>query len=74
MERAFITRGAAQGILGMNGVTPANQANQLMNSVFAVVGSSDDKRRRSKFDKFVAIFRREPAYADLVRILSDAVE
>ena len=56
----------------MNGVPPAHQANQLMDGVFAVVRSSDDKKRW--FDKFIAIFSGEPTHAELVKKLRDCVE
>ena len=67
VTKAFITQEATQGILGSQAVTPARQANQLMDSVFAKIRVSHEKRHL--FDEFVHIFSRDTAYGDLVRRL-----
>ena len=64
VEKAFIARRDAQEILGTAGVPPARQAGQLMDSVFAKIDISDEKRR--VFLKFVDILSHDPAYKDLV--------
>ena len=71
VEKAFITRYAAQGILGVGGVTPASIVGQLMDSVFAIIQTSDKKREW--FNKFVSIFSANEAHAELVRKLKSCV-
>ena len=67
VEKAFIPHGVAQGILGMYGVTPAQQAGQLLDSVFAQMRGSRDKRHW--FNEFVDIFSHNRAYQDLAERL-----
>ena len=64
VKKAFIARRDAQEILSTVGVPPARQASQLMDSVFAKIDVSDEKRR--VFLEFVDIFSRDPVYKDLV--------
>ena len=72
VEKAFIPRRAAQGILDISGVTPAIKAGHLMNSVFVVLRTTDERRRR--FDEFVSIFSTDEAYAGLVSKFKRCVE
>ena len=67
VEKAFITHRDAQGILSTLGVSPAQKASQLMNSVFAKIDLSDDKRR--VFLDFVDIFSHDLVYKHLVNKL-----
>ena len=67
VERAFITREAARGILGMHGVAATEKAGQLMDSVFTKINGSDNKRHW--FDEFVDIFSHDRTYAELVKRL-----
>ena len=71
VEKAFVTRRVAQGILGLSGATPANKAGQLTDSVFAVIRTSD--RKKHWFDEFVSIFSTDRAYAELVEKLQRCV-
>ena len=64
VEKAFIPYGVALGILGMSGVAPAQQAGQLLNSVFAKIRGSQDKRHW--FNEFVDIFSHDRVHQDLV--------
>ena len=64
VEKAFITRRDAQEILGTVGVPPTRQASQLMDSVFAKIDVSDEKRR--VFLEFVDIFSHDTVYKHLV--------
>ena len=48
----------------MHGVTPADQARKLMESVFTRINGSDNKSRW--FHEFVDIFSHDRAYEDLV--------
>ena len=64
LEKAFIPHRDAQEILGTLGVPPARQAGQLMDSVFAKINLSDEKRH--VFLEFVDIFSHDPVYKDLV--------
>ncbi|CAI8024457.1 hypothetical protein GBAR_LOCUS14192, partial [Geodia barretti] len=64
VEREFIPRRVAQEILDVTGATPAKKAGQLMDSVFAVLRITNEKRRW--FDEFVSIFSTDKAYAELV--------
>ena len=67
VERAFITREAAIGIRDTPGISPAEKASKLMDSVFARINGSDDKRHW--FHEFVDIFSHDRAYAELVESL-----
>ena len=67
VEKNFIPYGVAQGILGMHGVPPAQQAGQLLESVFAKIRGSRDKRHW--FNEFVDIFSHDRAYQELVESL-----
>ena len=71
VERAFIPRRTAQGILGSNGVTSATKAGQLMDSVFSIIRTSEKKRYW--FNEFVAVFSADRAYAELVGKLKRSV-
>ena len=64
VEKAFIPHQATEGILGIYGVTPAQQAGQLLDSVFAKIHGSRDKRHW--FNEFVDIFSHDRAYQGLV--------
>lgn len=72
VENAFITQVVSGGILDMNGITPAEKASKMLNSVFEKLRNSDRKKRW--FDKFVAIFSKEAAYAELVNKLRKSYE
>ena len=65
IEKGFITRQTAQGILGIDGITPAEKAGKLMDSVFAQINGSSD-RKRDWFNDFVDIFSHDRAYTGLV--------
>ena len=67
VEKAFISSGSAHEILCTHEDTPAQQAGRLMDSVFARISVSDEKRKL--FEDFVNIFSRETAYNDLVEKL-----
>ena len=69
VQKAFITRRDAQGILGVPGVTADTKANQLMDSVFARMRISNQKR--SLFLEFVDIFDHDPVFKDLVQRLME---
>ena len=71
VEKKFIPRRAAQGILGTSGTAPARKAGQLMDSVFAVIGTSN--RKRHWFLEFVSIFSTDQAYAELQGALKRCV-
>ena len=67
VERAFITREAASGIRDTTGISPAEKASKLMDSVFAKINGSDNKRHW--FHEFVDMFSHDRAYAELVERL-----
>ena len=67
VERAFITRGVASRIRDTSGISPAEKASKLMDSVFGKINGSDDKR--DWFHEFVDIFSHDRAYAELVERL-----
>ena len=71
VEKAFITRVAAQGILNVSGDTPARKVGQLMDSVCSKIEVWDKKR--DWFNKFVSIFSANEAHAELVRKLKSCV-
>ena len=73
VEKGFLTRRDANNILDPLGVPPLTQASQLMKSVYAKIESSAAETRRQWFHKFVDIFSRDAAYADLVSKLRDRV-
>ncbi|CAI8053043.1 NACHT, LRR and PYD domains-containing protein 3 [Geodia barretti] len=64
VERSFIARRDAKGILSTYGVPPARQASLLMDAVFARMHLSDERKRL--FLEFVNIFSDDPVYGDLV--------
>ena len=64
VEKSFISQIAVKGILGVYGVPPAQQAGQLLDSVFAKIRGSRDKRHW--FNEFVDIFSHDTAYDELV--------
>ena len=72
ISKAFIAQNATQAILGVHGVPPAQQAGQLMDSVFAKIHGSQDKRRW--FNEFVEIFSHDRAYDELVRKLQNSIQ
>ena len=72
ISKAFITQNATQAILGLSGVAPAHQTGQLLNSVFAKIRGSQDKRHW--FNEFVDIFSHDRAYDELVRKLQNSIQ
>jgi hypothetical protein len=72
VEKAFISRRVAQEILDVSGVPPARKAAQLMDSVFVVLQTTEERRRR--FDEFVSTFSTDEAYAELVSKFKRCVE
>ncbi|CAI8051089.1 hypothetical protein GBAR_LOCUS27999 [Geodia barretti] len=72
VEKNFITRRVAQGVLATPQLAPDRQAGQLLDSVFTKIRTSDT-RQRQWFDAFVDIFSRDGAYQDLVRRLKKGV-
>ena len=71
VEKRFIPRGEAQEILDVSGARPSMKAAQLMDSVFAVLETTDRKRRW--FDQFVSIFSADKAHAELPAKLKSGV-
>ena len=71
VAKAFIADKTAQGILTIHGITTADKASQLMNSVFTKINGSDDKKKHW-FCEFVNIFDGDRAYQDLVEKLRKA--
>ena len=67
VEKAFISSGSAHEILCTHEDTPALQAGRLMDSFFARISVSDEKRKL--FEEFVNIFSRKTPYNDLVEKL-----
>ena len=73
VQRNFLPRHSAQGILGMGAVTADLKAGNLMDSVFAKIrGSRTAEERRRWFEEFVAIFSQDGAYAQLVEDLKSS--
>ena len=68
IEKAFIAPGSASGILETHGVTPAEKAGKLLNSVFTKIETSKEKRRW--FNEFLAIFS-DKVYEELVKTLTE---
>ena len=71
VEKRFIPRREAQEILDVSGTRPSMKAAQLMDSVFAVLETTDRKRRW--FDQFVSIFSADKAHAELAAKLKSGV-
>ena len=71
VQKKFIARGKAQGILGMTVVVASKQVGLLMDEVYTKIENADNKREW--FDKFVAIFSPDAAYSGLVKKLKDSV-
>ena len=71
IEKGFIARETANGILQTTGKTPAEVAGTLLNSVFTKIETLDDKRR--SFDEFVAILSTDKSMAELVKVLKTHV-
>ena len=67
IEKAFIARDTANGILETTGKTPADKAGTLLNSVFTKIETSEEKRRW--FDEFIAILSTDVTNAELVKKL-----
>ena len=72
VEKGFITRRAAEGILDILATPPREKARKLLGSVFTKLENADDKK--IWFDKFVSIFSGEPAYEELVKKLGKCYE
>ena len=71
VEKSFISRQAAQGILHQDGTTRISKANELLDSVFNIIRTTPAKRHR--FNEFVSIFSNDPVYEDLVTNLQSGV-
>ena len=71
VQKNFLPRGKAQGILGIMGVQVSQQVSQLMHEVYTRIENEENKREW--FDKFVAIFSRDSAYNGLVQKLERSV-
>ena len=67
IEKAFIARDTANGILQTTGKTPMEVAGTLLDSVFTKIETSEEKRRW--FDEFVAILSTDVTKAELVKKL-----
>ena len=72
VEQGFIARNTAQGILGTHGITPAQQAGQLLDSVFAQINGSD--RKRQWFNKLTEIFSQDRAHTQLAERLQLGIQ
>ena len=72
VEGGFIARDTAQGILGTHGITPAQQAGQLLDSVFAQINGSD--RKRQWFNKLTEIFSQDRAHTQLAERLQLGIQ
>ena len=68
VEKNFLTRRSARGILSIAGVTADSKAGQLVDSVYTKMRGTAEQRRRW-FNDFVDIFSHDGAYADLARDL-----
>ena len=68
VAKAFIPHQTAQGIIDTQGVPPAQKARQLMESVFAQIRGSSE-RKRQWFNEFVDIFSHDTAHQGLVERL-----
>ena len=68
VEKNFLPRRSARGILSIAGVTADSKASQLVDSVYTKMRGTAEQRRRW-FNEFVDIFSHDGAYADLARNL-----
>ena len=68
VEKRFIVRSKAQGILRKTGVTQADKAGELLDEVYTIIQHAEDERGMW-FDKFVAIFSGQAAHSMLVKRL-----
>lgn len=66
VEKAFITQQASRGILDVHISTPAEKAGELLNSVFVKLRNCGGKKW---FNKFVNIFSKDAAHAELANKL-----
>ena len=71
VEKNFLTRCSAQGILSTAGVTADSKAGQLVDSVYTKMRGTAEQRRHW-FNDFVDIFSHDGAYADLAMNLRSA--
>ena len=71
VEKSFITRPAAQGILHQDGTARISKADELLDSVFNTIRATQEKRHR--FNEFVSIFSNDSVYEDLVTNLQRGV-
>ena len=67
IQKEFIAREEAQGILDTYGIMPSEKASQLMSSVFV------KRKCQIKRDKFVEIFSTEAAHSELVTKLNRSI-
>ena len=72
VEKNFLPRRSARGILSIAGVTADSKAGQLVDSVYTKMRGTAEQRRRW-FNEFVDIFSHDGAYADLARNLRRSV-
>ena len=75
VEQGFIARGTAQGILGTHGITPAQQAGQLLdrkNNGSDQINGSD--RKRQWFNKLTEIFSQDRAHTQLAERLQLGIQ
>ena len=73
VTREFLPHTTARGILGIPGIAPIKKAGQLMDSVFAKVRGSSD-RKRHWFNQFVDIFSHDGAYSELCTQLKREID
>ena len=71
VEKRFICRREAQKLLDVSVTRPSMKAAQLMDSVFAVLETTD--RKRGWFDQFVSIFSADKAHGELAAKLKSGV-
>ena len=69
VEKNFLTRRSARGILSIAGVTADSKAGQRVDSVYTKMRGT----ARHWFNEFVDIFSHDGAYADLARDLRRSV-
>lgn len=74
VEQAFISRRGARGILSRQGVAEDAQASNLLDSVFTKLRAVETSERRQWFKKFIGIFSKEAALAELVTKLNQDLE
>ena len=72
VESEFITQQTSQRIIDMHGVTSADKAGKILSSVFEKLKHSE--RKKHWFDRFVAMFSKDAAYAELFNKLKKSYE